>query len=117
MDWRLSDIDKEGIRRAHRLIAVEVGRSGFDRMRIDLPDEDPELLKGAEGVCHHMGTTRMHPDPRLGVVDANCRIHGLENIFIAGSSVFATSGYANPTLTIVALALRLADRVRNILLT
>ena len=61
---------------------------------------------------HHMGTTRMATSPREGVVDANCRVHGMTNFFVAGSSVFPTSGHANPTLTIVALALRLADHLQ-----
>jgi choline dehydrogenase-like flavoprotein len=54
----------------------------------------------------------MHNDPRQGVVDANCRVHGLSNVYVAGSSVFPTGGYANPTLTLVALALRLADHLK-----
>jgi choline dehydrogenase-like flavoprotein len=54
-----------------------------------------------------MGTTRMSVAPADGVVDVDCRVHGIENLFVAGSSVFATSGYANPTLTLVALAVRL----------
>ena len=62
-----------------------------------------------------MGTTRMSADPRHGVVDAHCRVHGVENLYVAGSSVFATSGHANPTMTIVAMALRLADRLREVL--
>ncbi len=65
------------------------------------------------GSRHHMGTTRMSDDPKTGVVDADCRVHGLSNLYIAGSSVFPTSGYANPTLTIVALALRLGDELRR----
>ena len=61
-----------------------------------------------------MGTTRMHPDPRHGVVDENCRVHGTENfLHVAGSSVFPTGGWAPPTLTIVALAIRLADHPRD----
>lgn len=64
---------------------------------------------------HHMGATRMSNDPRLGVVDANCKVHGIDNLFIAGSSVFTTGGYANPTLTIVALAIRLADHLKSAL--
>lgn len=58
-----------------------------------------------------MGTTRMHPDPRRGVVDADARVHGVANLYVAGSSVFPTSGAANPTLSIIALALRLAAHV------
>jgi choline dehydrogenase-like flavoprotein len=64
---------------------------------------------------HHLGTTRMHHDPRQGVVDADCKVHGISNLFVAGSSVFPTSGYANPTLTIVALSLRLADHVKTLI--
>jgi choline dehydrogenase-like flavoprotein len=65
------------------------------------------------GGKHHMGTTRMHVDPKQGVVDPDCRVHGVGNLFIAGSSVFPTGGYANPTLTIVALAIRLADHLKS----
>jgi choline dehydrogenase-like flavoprotein len=60
---------------------------------------------------HHAGTTAMHDDPLLGVVDADCRVHGLENLWVCGASVFPTAGFANPTLTIVAMAIRLADRL------
>jgi choline dehydrogenase-like flavoprotein len=75
----------------------------------------------AEGVApnplahHHAGTTRMHGDPAQGVVDADGRVHGVTNLYVAGASVFPTAGFANPTLTIVALALRLADRIKGLL--
>ena len=62
-----------------------------------------------------MGSTRIHSDPKQGVVDANCQVHGVSNLFIAGSSVFPTGGFANPTFTIVALALRLADHIKGCL--
>ena len=62
---------------------------------------------------HHMGTTRMSEDPRTGVVDRDCRVHGLANLYLAGSSVFPSAGHANPTPTIVALALRLADHLHR----
>jgi choline dehydrogenase-like flavoprotein len=62
---------------------------------------------------HHMGTTRMSDDPGVGVVDASSRVHGIDNLYVAGSSVFPTAGVANPTLSIVALALRLADHLRS----
>jgi choline dehydrogenase-like flavoprotein len=62
-----------------------------------------------------MGTTRMHESPKQGVVDADCRVHGVSNLFIASSSVFPTGGYANPTLTILALAIRVSDHVKAML--
>jgi choline dehydrogenase-like flavoprotein len=68
-------------------------------------------LAQISGGAHHMGTTRMHADARYGVVDANCRVYGPSNVYVAGSSVFPTGGWAPPTLTIVALALRLADHL------
>jgi len=60
---------------------------------------------------HHMCTTRMADDPAEGVVDADCRVHGVDNLWVAGSSVFATGGVATPTFTLVALAIRLADHL------
>lgn len=113
LDWRLSDIDKRTIRELALLIGEEFGR--IHRGRVGLPlwllddaisDDDPML-----GGYHHMGTTRMAADPSTGVVDAHCRVFSTHNLYIAGSSVFTTSGAANPTLTIVALALRLADHL------
>ena len=65
------------------------------------------------GGKHHMGTTRMHVDAEQGVVDPDCRLHSVANVYLAGSSVFPTGGYANPTLTIVALAIRLADHLKS----
>src|SRR5664279_3989594 len=65
------------------------------------------------GGPHHVGTTRMSADPRHGVVDKDCRVQSVENLYVAGSSVFTTGGYANPTFTLVALALRLAETLRD----
>ena len=67
------------------------------------------------GGWHHMGCTRMHEDPKKGVVDPNCRVFSMENLFIAGDSCFTTGGAVNPTLTIVALSLRLSDHVRSLM--
>lgn len=113
LNWQLSDLDKKGILFSQQLIAQEVGRAGIGRMKILIPDEEKTILEGSIGGYHHMGTTRMHNDPKHGVVDANCRIHGLANIYIAGSSVFPCCGAVNPTLTITALAVRLADHLKN----
>lgn len=65
------------------------------------------------GTWHHMGTTRMHVDPRQGVVDENCRVHGIGNLYVAGSSIYPNGGSAGPTLTLVALGLRLAEHLRQ----
>jgi len=64
---------------------------------------------------HHLGTTRMHDDPKRGVVDANARVHGIANLYVAGSSVFPTYGSSNPTLNLIALTLKLGDHLKKVL--
>jgi len=113
VDWHLTAEDKQKALALQRLLGTEVGRTGFGRLRITMADDDTTWPDDMYGDEHHMGTTRMHADPAQGVVDANCRVHGMANLYVASSSVFPTAGYANPTLTIVALALRLADRIRR----
>jgi choline dehydrogenase-like flavoprotein len=115
LDWRLSKIDKSSIRRANEIIGIELGRAGLGRLRISLDEDDTSWPPSLTGGRHHMGTTRMHIDPKKGVVNENCQVHGISNLFVAGSSVFPTSGQANPTLTIVALTLRLADHIKAIM--
>ena len=88
-----------------RLLGESLIASGKGRVRID----NERLYRSPEGGGHIMGTTRMGRSQSNSVVDADCRVHGYSNLFVAGSSVFPTGGYANPTLTIVALSLRLAD--------
>lgn len=115
LDWRLTEQDTASIERGWTLLAQEFGRLGLGRIR--LPDElvDRPWREYLVGGAHHMGTTRMAVDSKQGVVDPNSRVHGMANLFVAGSSVFPTSGYANPTLTIVALAIRLADHLKGLL--
>lgn len=108
MDWRLSDFDRHSVDRMLRIVAQEFGRMGLGRMKMTFKDWTSDFYYGN----HHMGTTRMSDDPRSGVVDADCKVHGVPNLYVAGSSVFTTSGNAPPTLTIVALALRLADQLK-----
>ena len=69
----------------------------------------------AGGGWHHMGTTRMSDDPKHGVVDANCKVHGISNLFTAGASSFVTAAAPNPTLTLVALTLRLSDHLKELM--
>ena len=116
MDWRLLDRDSTGVLETVRYLAKSFGESGIGRLVSRLP-EGMFNDKPPKPHFHHMGTTRMHTDPRHGVVNADCRIHGLENFYIAGSSVFPTSSCVNPTLTIVALAIRLADHLKKRLRT
>lgn len=106
LDWRLTDLDRRSLLRTEALIEEEIRRSNVGRLvgRLDTPG----LRWQISGQWHQLGTTRMHVDPTRGVVDADGRVHGVENLWITGGSVFPSGGYANPTLTIVALALRLA---------
>jgi choline dehydrogenase-like flavoprotein len=115
LHWRFDDNVKSHLRRAQELIGREFGRAGLGRVRVLLDNDETSWQFSLDYGNHHMGTTRMHVDPKQGVVDQNCKVHGISNLFIAGSSVFPTYGYSQPTLTIVALALRLADHVKNLL--
>jgi choline dehydrogenase-like flavoprotein len=114
VDWRPTEVDKAHAVATVALLGREIGRAGFGRLRSPLVEHNawPEDFYANE---HHMGTTRMHDDPTQGVVDRDCRVHGTANLYVAGSSVFPTGGANNPTLTIVALALRLADHVKRVL--
>jgi choline dehydrogenase-like flavoprotein len=113
LQWRLSAVDKSTAHRAHVILGEELSRNGLGHMTSSMGREADPWPTSVRGARHHMGTTRMHADPRRGVVDADCRVHGIANLYVAGSSVFPTSGAANPTLTIVALALRLAGHLQN----
>jgi choline dehydrogenase-like flavoprotein len=111
LDWRLTHEDKHTVVEATRALANEVGRGDIGRLKIDdwVLDGPDAWPGGALCNYHHMGATRMADDPRRGVVDRDQRVHSMANLYIAGSSVFPTSGSANPTLTIVAMTLRLAE--------
>ena len=112
INWALNPEDQRGLTRLLAALRGEFSRLHLGHLVEDHSTDEAGWPRSMTGGKHHMGTTRMHVDPRQGVVDANCRVHGLSNLYIAGSSVFPTGGYANPTLTIVALAIRLADHVK-----
>ena len=114
LDWQLTELDKRSIRTYYKVLGREIGRSGVGRVQLRdwLMSDDRTWPSFLSGGWHHMGTTRMHVDPKQGVVDANCRVHGIANLYIAGAAVYPTAGSANPTLTLVALALRLSDHLR-----
>lgn len=107
LDWRLQDEDFDTIRRSQELLSQRLQALGIGRLQQLLGDENPSTSLGVGN--HQIGTTRMSAAPSKGVVDENGRVHGVANLYVAGSSVFATSGAANPTLTIVALAIRMGD--------
>jgi choline dehydrogenase-like flavoprotein len=115
LDWHIADIDRHTLRAA----AVEMGRAlarhDVGRMRLDPWVTDASInvpiTEQQSGSSHHMCTTRMSDDPKTGVIDRDCRVHGIENLHIGGSSVFSSPGISNPTFTIVELALRLADHL------
>jgi choline dehydrogenase-like flavoprotein len=116
VDWRLTGQDVETALKSLEIIGQVVGEAGFGRIRIHewlRSNPDPSTFPGHENY-HPAGTTRMSEDPSEGVVDRDCRMHGVGNLYVAGSSVFATVGAVNPTLTIVALSLRLADHLKTI---
>lgn len=113
VDWRVHDLELESQVALAREIDTQLQHLGLARPQLadwilDRTGRAPSLTDG----CHPAGTTRMASDPGRGVVDEDCRVHGVENLYVAGGSVFPTTGHANPTLMIVALAIRLADHVR-----
>ena len=111
-----TDLDVQSIVQAHGLIrnqfeATKTGHLNYDQT--ELTEHIKRSICHFNSSAHQLGTTRMSANPADGVVDANCKIHDIENIYVAGGSVFPTSGHANPTLTVVALAVRLADHLKN----
>jgi len=112
LDWRLTEQDRRSLLQHINSLALEFGALGIGRMLLNVEDDGrwPEQVNGGS---HHMGTTRMHDDPQRGVVDRNNKVHGMDNLYVAGSSVFPTSGVSNPTLTLVAMTLRLANHLKE----
>lgn len=117
IDWRFGDMERRTLRQMNTMIAQAVGGAGLGRVR-EIPDDgDSGWPPGVRGAWHQMGTTRMNQEPKQGVVDANCRVHGISNLFVSGSSVFPTCGCSSPTITIIALSIRLADHLKQALKT
>jgi choline dehydrogenase-like flavoprotein len=114
VDWRLAEVDGRTVRAMVDAAGEELRRLGLGRVEPEpwVLDQRPERAGVLRDSFHTIGTTRMAAEAREGVVDADCRVHGLANLYVAGPSVFPTSGWANPTFAAVALALRLADRLR-----
>lgn len=116
MNWDLTQLDKRSIRTIHYLIGKELAASGLGRLKLRPHFEDASdttFPENTHGGNHHIGTTRMDEDPKKGVVNTNCQLHGIHNLYVAGSACFPTAGSPNPTLTIVALSLRLSDFIKE----
>jgi choline dehydrogenase-like flavoprotein len=109
LDWRVNRFDLDSITGWLDVFDRDIRARGLGRV---IPPAEG-WQRGILGGPHHMGTTRMSADSQHGVVDEYCRVHSVDNLYVAGSSVFTTGGYANPTFTLVALALRLADTLRD----
>jgi choline dehydrogenase-like flavoprotein len=114
VDWKVGEAERRTALYFARYLAQEFRGFGFDQVEEAawLTADKPLCERDLAGNYHHIGTTRMSENPRDGVVDTNCRAHGIANLYLAGTSVFPTGGHANPTLTIVALSIRLADHIR-----
>ena len=116
LDWRLSRIDKESIVKAQEIIGEQLEKSGLGRLVPEpaFTGDSADWGPGLRGGHHHLGTARMATDPKLGVVDPDGKAHTVADLYIADSSVFPIGGYANPLLTTVAWALRVADKLAKV---
>ena len=110
--WRLSEQDAEAAYRALMLLRSSLNRSGACQLEFEESQLRERLGRSTPLGGHHLGTARMAATASGGVVDGNCAVFGLPNLFVASSAVFPTSSHANPTLTIVAMAVRLAAHLK-----
>jgi choline dehydrogenase-like flavoprotein len=117
VEWRLAPQVKRTVDRTLAIIADELRLGQVADVELDAPLEGGDWPASFEyeGTWHHMGTTRMHNEPQYGVVDRHAKVHGIGNLYVAGSSIFPTAGANFPTITLTALALRLADHLANTL--
>jgi choline dehydrogenase-like flavoprotein len=113
LEWRFTDDDRRSLQSTLDLLAAAFGVGHVARLRT-VPLDDETFLESVGPASHHLGGTRMADSPRNGVVDADCKVHGVTGLWVTGGAVFPTAGFANPTLTIVALALRLADHLAGL---
>jgi choline dehydrogenase-like flavoprotein len=109
LEWRLTPLDEHSIRRTQDILDAQFQAAGLGQIELKWGETHPDPR--IHGCWHHIGTTRMSSDPRTGVVDGGCFLHGLSNLSFAGSSVMPTAGAVTVTLSITALALRLAGEL------
>lgn len=115
VDWRLTELDRHTHRALGELTGNRLAQACAGRFDAAEWTTDLDGPSEVHGTAHHMGTTRMAGDATQGVVDTQCKVHGMANLHVAGSSVFPTGGWAFPTFTLIALSLRLAEQLRVLL--
>ena len=115
VDWRLTELDRHTHRALGELTGNRLAQACAGRFDAAEWTTDLDGPSEVHGTAHHMGTTRMAGDATQGVVDTQCKVHGVANLHVAGSSVFPTGGWAFPTFTLIALSLRLAEQLRVLL--
>jgi choline dehydrogenase-like flavoprotein len=114
IDWRIGELERRSVVRLNKLIGLELKRIGLPEYSSNSRlSDDFEWRSHFVDLAHPSGTTRMADSPKQGVVDRNCKVHGVAGLYVAGSSVFPTAGHGNPTLMIVAMAIRLADWLKR----
>jgi choline dehydrogenase-like flavoprotein len=115
IDWKLSDRTGETLAVFANILKKEIEALGLGEVVLSdwLADWQAQWRDQVSDKYHHIGTTRMATTAAVGVVDPQCRIHDIKNMYVAGSSVFPTGGHSSPTLTIVALSMRLADHLKK----
>ncbi len=113
LDWKLSGLEEYCLNRIADILGRKIGVPSVGRFHRTFFGGQEFREGDFSTQAHHLGTTRMSRSPSLGVVDPNCKVHGTSNLYIAGSSVFPAFGFANPTLTLVALAARLAEHLKQ----
>lgn len=115
LHWQKTEADRRTIVVTANEFAKQLAKSDLGRVRLVdwVIDDGPIAPQQFMGGWHHMGGTRMSDSPEQGIVDPNLRVHGTRNLYVGGSSVFPSGGYANSTLTIVQLSLRLSDEIER----
>ena len=114
IDWKISDLERRSVAELATAFSREMIRTG--RLAPELPqwlvDGDLKAIPFSD-MAHPIGTTRMAVSPKMGVVDPDCMVHGVEGLFVTGTSVFPSASHVNPTLMVAALSLRLADKLKS----
>lgn len=111
VNWEVTAQDRHTIKSIGLEVAKCFAETGLGYVKLEECVYDVNVPLKVAPHAHHMGTTRMASAPEFGVVDQNCKVFGTDNLYVAGSSVFATGGACNPTMPLLQLALRLADHL------